>query len=204
MYVVLPFHQLWCKLRSCQPGRECKHRSSCLSCTWITRLATILTFLFGFVLDDNFSRNFTWLVLTFLFWFVLDYLEKAQTFPEIYLVILSVDKSWQIDIYDPNLMRKQVFPTAPSPNTAHFTLPNIFSSHWSTDRQSYCWRQSLFVANHRRLSLWSDALLLTTADHNLITSSHFWWITNCHFWICSPNVFIKINLFASGIILHQK
>ena len=99
MYVVLPFHQLWCKLRSCQPGRECKHRSSCLSCTWITRLATILTFLFGFVLNDNFSRNFTWLVLTFLFWFVLDYLEKAKTFPEIYLVVFSVDKSWPIDIW---------------------------------------------------------------------------------------------------------
>lgn len=50
----------------------------------------------------------------------------------------------------------------------------------------------VIVANHRRLSLWSDALLLTTADHNLITSSHFWWITNCHFWICSPNVFIYL------------
>ena len=102
-------------------------------------------------------------------------------------------------------MRKQVFPTAPSPNTAHFTLPNIFSSHWSTDCQSYCWRQSLFVANHRRLSLWSDALLLTTADHNLITSSHFWWITNCHFWIYVLQMCLSIcrwNHTASEVGRH--
>ena len=90
MYVVLPCHRLWCKLRSCQPGRECKHRSSCLSCTWITRLATILTFW-----HFDFSRNFTWLVLTFLFWFVLDYLEKAQIFPESiwsFCQLIKVDK----------------------------------------------------------------------------------------------------------------
>ena len=180
MYVVLPFHQLWCKLRSCQPGRECKHRSSCLSCTWITRLATILTFLFGFVLNDNFSRNFTWLVLTFLFWFVLDYLEKAQTFPEIYLVILSVDKSWQIDMVQTWWgSRSSQQPRPPTLRTSHSQTSSLLTDQLIV---------KVIVANHRRLSLWSDALLLTTADHNLITSSHFWWITNCHFWICLQSI----------------
>ena len=186
MYVVLPFHQLWCKLRSCQPGRECKHRSSCLSCTWITRLATILTFLFGFVLNDNFSRNFTWLVLTFLFWFVLDYLEKAQTFPEIYLVILSVEKSWQIDMVQTWWgSRSSQQPRPPTLRTSHSQTSSLLTDQLIV---------KVIVANHRRLSLWSDALLLTTADHNLITSSHFWWITNCHFWICSHNVFIYLQV----------